>query len=201
VIALFLALAFAGEDGQLWTSVGAEARVTDSVGISLEQGFRGVIAPRDDLEVLSQVGVEVELAKHWSLSASYRMTALVPAAPLEHRLALDLKQSLKAGDFRFKFRQRYTWSLGEDGRHTLRPRVLVELKRKRIRPYLAAEAFVRIEKPIRFHKMRFTAGSKFRFKPWTFGPFFHLEQQLDGDRSYIGGLDVSVDLDFRRSDN
>ena len=195
---MLLSLAWAAPQtvGGPWIGLEGELEVSKRVDLGISEEFRAEF-PGGPHEFLTDFSAGVQLVKGVGLQGGYRLE--VPLGlPVTHRLAFDLSLDHQIDKVRLKFRQRYTLGIADELRHTLRSRVGVELRFDVLRPYLQIEPFIRMEKPVRFHKVRFTLGTKIRTPLPEFRVFCLFEQQTDGDRLIAGGLGASFGTKIKK---
>ncbi len=198
LLILWLQLALAGpsETGQLWTGLEVDIGLHKRLTLELGADSRIGLTSTEETTGLFTFATEVKLTRRIEAAVGYRLE-LGPRG-LGHRLAFDLGQQVHFDKLRLLFRYRYTASVRNNWKHTVRVRLGLQGRLPSFRPFLKVEPFVRVDDTVRLRKVRISVGTDLPVQRGALPDFtlvYHLEQFTDGQRRHIGAVGLSWDLD------
>jgi len=181
VVVLFFLLPFAAfsqdKDFGIWYGISAEARLTARLDIDLSTNIRTFNNASKIEEIFVEGGVAFNLNKYFTIAGSYRITENIEDNNLyyfRHKVFLDFKGTVPAGDFRFACRLKFqtrsrTYIENEDDLKTdytgrIKFKALYKTPSFPVNPFIYAESFFPLfsDKSRTIEKNRLAAGIEFR---------------------------------------
>ncbi len=208
LVSLIVGIVFTGQaqkptDTELWTGGQVQFRLSKpfSMGITQQFRFKDTISSLD--KSFTELDMKYRLGKRWSLRGNYRYV-MRPERTNQHRFALDLGYSFDKKGFPliFDYRLRGQYLLGGNRTYVRNKFGLTYKMSKLVDPYVAYEAFFRLDGKNEFRTNRYTVGLDWRLaKPLHLNTFFRVEDGInvkDPERQRIIGLTLNYKINLRK---
>ena len=220
---IFLFLAFFGmiaysqeNDAGLWLSLNLEKKITPALSINFSEEVRMYENITEIGTIFSDIGIAYKIGNRFKISANYRFInkrRLDDSYDNRNRYYFDFTYREKITPlillFRVRFQSQYTdyfsSPTGKIPDYYSRTKLTLKLDiDKRIRPYLYAESFFKLDNPegILFDNIRYCAGIEFSFNRLHMVDLFYMIQKEynvdDPETDFIVGLGYFFTLpDFK----
>lgn len=199
----FMAQAQKPIDTELWTGGTFQLRINKPLSIDLEQQFRFNDTISTLYKSFTELGLKYRLGKGFSLKGNYRYTVR-PTKKNQHRVAMDLNYSYDKKGFPLMIDYRLRFQSVPGGNRTyIRNKLSLTYKlSKLVDPYIAYEAFFRLNGKNEFRTNRFTFGLDWRIlKELHANTFFRIEDGINvknPERQHVIGVTLSYKLKVKK---
>ncbi len=201
-----IALSQKPSDLELWTGGSIKLKIDKKWSVGITEQFRF----NDGISTLSksftELGVKFKINKSFSLKGGYRYINR-PYKSSQHRIALDgnYDWSKKDSPLSFAYRLRFQNLLGNNKTY-IRNKIKLGYKlSKLVDPFVAYEAYFRLNGKNEFRVSRFTIGLDWRIiKPLHLTTYYRIQDDIfvkKPERQYIIGMMLAYKLDLTKKKN
>ena len=165
------------KDFGIWYGVSAEHKLTKKLELDLSTKIRTFNNAAKVEQVFLEGGLTYELNKYLAIAGSYRLTKNIEQNNLyyfRHKVMLDIKGSMPAGDFSFSCRLRFQTAIKTyikdeidkypDYTSRIKLKAIYKTQTFPVNPYIYMESFSPMfsDKERTIEKIRYTAGAELR---------------------------------------
>lgn len=208
IIWALFSLNFAGHSQEVWTGVSLDYRLTEALGVELEEQFRFEDALRQYRSSFTELGITYRFWENFKLKGQYRYVHRPDDLRRERidnnrqRVSGDLyfSKKIKKKDLNYylRLRHQYSWEQNGDEEQITRLRMRFKyLLSKKAQPYFATELFYEFdEQELEGYRVDFGLFSRIS-SFLDLETFYRFEQNLGDsffDKTHIIGLMLNFEV-------